>query len=80
MIGVKFYFLSQEKISFSELYSNQKNVLKPLLLISCNWFDHSAFGRWNAYTDKNNLIYEHVYHTLEERKKNGEFINTATTK
>ena len=24
--------------------------------------DHSTCGQWNAYKDKNNLIYEHVHH------------------
>lgn len=31
--------------------------------------NHSACRRWNAYKDENNLIYEHVYHPLEEREK-----------
>ena len=31
--------------------------------------NHSACGRWNAYKDKNNLVYEHVYHPLEEASK-----------
>ena len=31
--------------------------------------DHSACGRWNAYKDKNNLVYENVYHPVEEEEK-----------
>ena len=35
-----------------------------------NWtLDHSACGRWNAYKDENNLVYEHVYHPLEEEER-----------
>ena len=28
--------------------------------------DHSACGRWNAYKDEKNLVYEYVNHPLEE--------------
>ena len=31
--------------------------------------EHSACGKWNTYKDKNNLVYEHVYHPLEEEEK-----------
>ena len=34
-----------------------------------NWtLDHSTCGRWNAYKGENNLVYEHIYHPLEEEE------------